>query len=652
MSIKPFGGRLGVAILSLYFLLPLPELPAQQPDNLKPFLSTEISDSARVKLLCDLAFEYSRKDIDQGLLYADSARDICLTKNLASEMPIVDYQYAILYRNKGDFEKSHQFLDQFLESPDIRNDTIELIKGLDLRTSIFYEQDNYDQTIDHAQRLFKLSERHQNSKGQISGLSFMALVHSDQHKSQEAIDMYLQAIDICHETGDSSRLAAMYNNLAGAYLKANDYSKSIEYYELTKSMDLRDNFTWGIFNCYHNIGNVYIWKEDYQEAYQNLQIAYEMQKKIGSTQELIMTAYKLGYVMAKTGQITQGIQMMEESLASARENNYRAYEEQALKYLSEIYAEQNQATKALLYFKDYKSVSDKIWMEQLAAKTDELQIQYATAERDAQITNLDADNKLKDLQLAQASKIRMGLLLGIILLGIIASLIWRNSIIRKRSNAELRQKNKIIEDNLMEKEILLREIHHRVKNNLQIISSLLSLQSRNVEDSVVKDAMKAGQNRVHSMALIHQNLYQEGDLIGVNTKDYIARLTTSLWHSYNIEEERISLVTDIDPLRLDVDIMIPMGLILNELISNALKYAFVDGRPGSVHISLQSENDNLKLVVKDDGPGFEQMTPEKTRKSMGMKLIHAFTQKLHGQLEINSIGGTEVVLRIPGKVAA
>ena len=652
MSIKPYRVRLNVSVLSLYFLLPLPKLPAQQPDNVIPQISNEISDSARVELLCDLAFEYSRKDIDQGLLYADSARDICLTKNLASEMPIVDYQYAILYRNKGDFEKSHQFLNQFLESPDIRNDTIELIKGLDLRTSIFYEQDNYDQTIDHAQRLFKLSERHQNSKGQISGLSFMALVLSDQHKSQEAIDIYLQAIEICHETGDSNRLAAMYNNLAGAYLNAKDYSKSIEYYELTKSMDLRDNFTWGIFNCYHNIGNVYIWKEDYQEAYQNLQIAYDMQKKIGSTQELIMTAYKLGYVMAKKGQVTQGIQMMEESLASARKNNYRTYEEQSLKFLSEIYAEQNQARKALSYFKDYKSVSDKIWMDQLDAKTDELQIQYATTEREAQIASLDADNKLKDLQLAQASRIRLGLLLGIILLGIIATLIWRNSMLRKRSNAELRQKNKIIEDNLLEKEILLREIHHRVKNNLQIISSLLSLQSRNVEDSAIKDAMKAGQNRVHSMALIHQNLYQEGDLIGVNTKDYITRLTTSLWHSYNIEEKRISLVTDIDPLRLDVDIMIPMGLILNELISNALKYAFVDGRPGSVHISLRSENDNLKLVVKDDGPGFEQLPPEKTKKSMGMKLIHAFTQKLHGQLEINSNEGTEVVLRIPGKVAA
>ena len=318
MSIRLFRGGLNVSILSLLALFSLPGLYAEQSDDLIPQLSSEISDSARVKLLCDLAFEYSRKDIDQGLLYADSAKDICLTKNLASRIPFVDYEYVILYRNRGDFEKSHQYLNQFLESPYVENDTIEIIKGLDLRTSIYYEQDNYDQTIDHAQRLFKLSERHQNSKGQISGLSFMALVLSDQDKSQEAIDIYLQVIDICHETGDSSRLAATYNNLAGAYLKAREYLKSIEYYELTKSMDLKDNFTWGIFNDYHNIGNVYIWMQDYKEAYHNLQIAYDMQKKIGSIQELIMTAYKLGYVMAKTGQVTQGIQMLEESLDSAR----------------------------------------------------------------------------------------------------------------------------------------------------------------------------------------------------------------------------------------------------------------------------------------------------------------------------------------------
>jgi two-component sensor histidine kinase len=627
-------------------------LSAQRIDSLIHLLADPASDTLKINLYCELASEFSRQNIDQGILYADSAQVLARAKNITSKIPIINYHYAILYRNKGDFENSHKFLDLFFEDPATQSDSAEIIKGLQVRTTIFFEEDKYEETVASAQKLFRLSHRHDDTQGQISGLSFMALVLSAQNKPLEAIEIYQQAIDICHQTGDSTRLAAMYNNLAGAYLKAHDFDKSIAYYELTKTMDEKDNFTWGIFNSYHNIGNVYIWKEDFKKAYLNLKKAYDLQIEIGSTQELNMTAYKLGYVMAKTGKVAEGISMLEHSLEIAHNNNYRAYEEQAQKYLSEIFADQQEFAKALHYYREYKSTSDSIWLDQLNAKTDELQIQYATAEREAHIAGLNSENKLKDLQLRQASKTRINLMIGLFLLALVAVLIWRNSWIRMKANRSLAQKNKIIADSLQEKDILLREIHHRVKNNLQIISSLLSLQSRSIEDTAVKDAMKAGQDRVRSMALIHQNLYQEGDLIGVDAKNYITSLTSSLWHSYNIETDRISLITEIDPVKLDVDIMIPMGLILNELISNSLKYAFRDGRPGSVQVSLKEEKEKLQLVVKDNGLGFNQKSPSLQKKTMGMKLINAFTQKLHGEIQIKSSDGTEIVLLIPHKKAA
>ncbi|NND31919.1 MAG: tetratricopeptide repeat protein, partial [Saprospiraceae bacterium] len=586
-----------------------------------------------------------------GLSYADTAMRICVEKRLLQKVPSVNYHYALLYRNKGDFDQAHQYLDKFTSSHFIVQDTAAIIRGLQVRTSIYFEEENFAETIANAQSLYELSRKQDNSNGQIDGLSFMALVLSEQNKVSDAIEQYHKAIDVCQNTGDSTRLAAMYNNLAGAYLKANDYDKAIEYYELTKAMDLRENYTWGIFNSYHNIGNVYIWKEDFSEAQRNLEVAYEMQQKIGSVQELVMTAYKLGYVLAKNGRSEQGIKLLEESLQLARENGYRFYEEQALKYLSEVFSDRELPTKALSYYREYKAISDSIWKDQLAAKTEELQLQYATTEHKAQIARLDADNQLKDLKLIQASRTRLALISGIILLAVIATLIWRNNLLRKKTNIELRKKNKIIADNLQEKEILLREIHHRVKNNLQIISSLLSLQSRNVDDSAVKNAMKAGQDRVRSMALIHQNLYQEGDLIGVDAANYIKSLTASLWHSYNIEEDRISLNTEIDPLRLDVDVMIPMGLILNELISNALKYAFADGRQGMVYVGLHAQKNELKLIVRDDGVGISRFPVTNQKKSMGMKLINAFTQKLHGKIEIRNSEGTEVILNIPNKAA-
>ena len=145
-----------------------------------------------------------------------------------------------------------------------------------------------------------------------------------------------------------------------------------------------------------------------------------------------------------------------------------------------------------------------------------------------------------------------------------------------RQKEEIEQKNSIISKALDEKEILLKEIHHRVKNNLHFISALLGLQTDHVSDQVALDALQEGQDRVQSMALIHQDLYQRDDLTSVNVKDYFIKLTEGLFDSYNIHTDDITLQLDIANLDLDVDTVVPIGLIVNELVSNCLKYAFSD----------------------------------------------------------------------------
>jgi len=639
-------------VFALLSLSTLPGIAQPSNDELFTRLKETTEDSIRIATLLDLAYNHARTDIDKAIQFVDQAMALTQTSGLKRYLPFVSYNYALLFRNKGSFDTSLFHINQFIAHPVVQKDSMEMIKGLHTLTSIYYEQEDLEKTLQTAHNLLSVSKNTNTTSGQISALSFMALTMSDRNKIEDAIKTYKEAIELCISSGDSTRLANMYNNLAGTYLKAHDYDKAIEYYERTKEMDERDQYTWGLFNVHHNIGNVHIWREDYQKAQEHLQTAYQMQEKIGSTQELIMTAYKLGYVIAKNGNREKGISMLEKSLEDARTHNYRQYEEESLRYLSILSEDGKDPAKALAYYKDYKAISDTIWKTQLEAKTDELEVKYATAEQKANILALHNENQIKDLQLAKAARMRWGLLLSLFGIGLIAILIYRNLILKKKANYDLEQKNKIIEENLKEKSILLREIHHRVKNNLQIISSLLSLQSRSVDDESIKGAMKISQNRVRSMALIHQNLYQEQDLIGVDTKDYISSLTSSLWHSYNIEEERISLKTDIQQLKLDVDIMIPMGLILNELISNALKYAFVDGRSGSVAVSLHSLKDKLQLIVKDDGVGLPSPPRQEPSKTMGMKLIKAFTQKLKAKMEIKNDHGTEIIVDIPRAAAA
>ena len=148
------------------------------------------------------------------------------------------------------------------------------------------------------------------------------------------------------------------------------------------------------------------------------------------------------------------------------------------------------------------------------------------------------------------------------------------------------------------------------------------------------------------MALIHQNLYRDDNLLGVDVQEYIEKLTQSLFASYNIEPNKIILITNIDKIELDVDTVIPLGLILNELISNALKYAFENKENGILQVDLLIENTNLLLRVKDNGIGMKNVETLATSQSMGYKLIQSFLQKLHATMNIETINGTNIELLI------
>ncbi|HLV92463.1 MAG TPA: sensor histidine kinase [Aequorivita sp.] len=199
-----------------------------------------------------------------------------------------------------------------------------------------------------------------------------------------------------------------------------------------------------------------------------------------------------------------------------------------------------------------------------------------------------------------------------------------------------------------EKNMLLKEIHHRVKNNLQVISSLLSLQQRQINDSKASQAIQEGRDRVKAMALIHQNLYQDTDLIGVETSVYVNKLAKSLIKNYKINDKAIKLNINVDPIKLDIDTIIPLGLVINELISNALKYAFTNKSSGTIDILLKSVNDTLVLSVSDNGQGLPENFSVDEVSSLGFRLIKAFSDKLKSELDISSSKeGTKISLIIP-----
>ena len=203
-----------------------------------------------------------------------------------------------------------------------------------------------------------------------------------------------------------------------------------------------------------------------------------------------------------------------------------------------------------------------------------------------------------------------------------------------------------IQESLQEKEVLLQEIHHRVKNNLQVISSLLDLQSQHIEEQATLELFRQSCSRIKAMALVQETLYKFNDFAKINFTEYIENLTGYLFSIYGVDVETINLELYLDEVAFKIDTAIPCGLIINELVSNALKHAFLNQAKGTIYITLHFDEDNsYTLIVRDNGIGLPPNWESKTVNSLGLKLVEILANQLEGTLQVNSRCGTEFSLK-------
>jgi PAS domain S-box-containing protein len=222
-------------------------------------------------------------------------------------------------------------------------------------------------------------------------------------------------------------------------------------------------------------------------------------------------------------------------------------------------------------------------------------------------------------------------------------------------NADLEQRvNKRTSEltaTLREREVLLQEIHHRVKNNLQVISSLVSMQLRQVEDSASRGALEECQTRVQAIALIHEKLYQSKDYSRVPFSEYARGLAANVFGALGVSKDLIALDLDIEDMSIGVDKAIPSGLVLNELMTNALKHAFPQGRRGRVHVGMRRDGQHHAILsVRDDGVGMPANLDPRTTSSLGMSLVFMLAEQLGGEVDIHRAAGTEMRIRFPVEV--
>jgi len=214
----------------------------------------------------------------------------------------------------------------------------------------------------------------------------------------------------------------------------------------------------------------------------------------------------------------------------------------------------------------------------------------------------------------------------------------------KHFNEELEkqvaERTEALNKTLQEKDVLFKEVHHRVKNNMQIIISLLNLQSRTIDDPVVLKTIKDSQSRIRAMALVHERLYRSGDISRIDLKDYIQFLSGELFSFYGVKSNLVHLTINAPAIMVNIDTAIPLGLMVNELISNAIKHAFPDDRKGEIVIDITKDKHEISLVVRDNGVGIPADFDWHNAKSLGIRLVNSLVEQLQGTIEVDRTGGT------------
>ena len=289
---------------------------------------------------------------------------------------------------------------------------------------------------------------------------------------------------------------------------------------------------------------------------------------------------------------------------------------------------------AINNYRLYFALKDSLYDVVKAGNVEELRIKYETEENEKSIAGLTKDASLQRERVRQANITRNITIAGAIVLLILVGLLYRSSRINKQNIAAINSKNTALNQLITEKEWLIKEIHHRVKNNLQIVMGLLQRQSAFVENENALAAIQSSENRMHSIALIHQKLYQADNLNKIGMGGYIDEMINYMKDSYELEN-RIFFETLVDDIYMDVTQAVPLGLILNEAITNTIKYAYPGDISGTVYISMIKEDDQqISLTIADNGPGLPQGFDAEKSGSLGLNLMKGLSKQLGGTFEI------------------
>lgn len=473
-------------------------------------------------------------------------------------------------------------------------------------------------------------------------------VYKNREEYDAALKTHWRTLSIRRKLNDPQALADTHNNLGLVHRKLN-HSDSARYH-FAKSIEIREptGEKRRLSYAYNNLGLLFLDERILDSALKYLNYSLELKHAAPSDHRDLGIAYvNLAETYLAQGQSEMASNYLEKTRLEIEGKGYIEIEIARLEVLARVFAQKNQYADAYNYILIHNQLKDSLNRINTSRNLRDVQSSFELEKSQNEITRLEQEQRLKELELQNAELARNTLLMALLAIIIIAVMLLLRSRSIQQLNKNLQEANATLQATRVskeEKETLLKEIHHRVKNNLQIITSLLRLQSENIKDPEVLAQFNESQNRIRSMALVHEELYRSDDFTNINMQAYFTKLCNDLIQNYAVGKDiKVEIRTEVD--RMGVNTLIPLGLMVNEMITNALKHAF-EGSSGNMAIALRSLGEKqYELIVSDDGKGFPPELQHHELHSLGVELIHTLAEQLDGSVKMDNQPGARYTIR-------
>jgi two-component sensor histidine kinase len=629
-------GFLKILWLLLFFFCQGAFAQTNEIDSLKQLFSAEKNDVKKTELIKSLVGLTTNIDLQLGLEYARIGVAHTDKINDKNEQPVFYEMQGRIHANLVELDSASFYFDKAMKGyTSIANKKGQATTWFKIGW-VHKKKGEMEEAMQADLKALTLMEDLDDKLGIAGAYSRLSEDVSMQGRQAEALEYAIKTIDICEKNNLKEELVYGYTAAGAASIAMSKHEDALRYfdkaYTLAKSLGFD---AMSMCDFMNNRGNALKRLGRYKEALAEYEATMVLAKKNNYTNAITAVTANLGEINLLLENYAAALPFQLETVRLQEKDGDLSNLTENYGHVSTIYEKLGNYKEALTYERKARLMRDSTAKMESDKAMSEMLTRYETGKKEATIAS--QEKQLSQQRLVQWLSIGLAALLaGFLFFG------WRSYKARTVANRLLAAKNG-------ENELLLKEIHHRVKNNLEVVSSLLALQSAQIDDPKTKDAMQEGQNRVQSIGIVHQKLYQGVNLGSIEMKDYFINLSEGILDSFGADK-RVTIECAMDTLDLDIDTAVPLGLIVNELLTNTLKYAFPDGQHGKVEIKLQKNADGvLQLQVRDNGVG-KSSTIKGT--GFGGQLITLLTQQLNGTMQEEIKDGTRISFAFkPAKAA-